>query len=245
MLVNKSNFHAQLKQLLHEVTVHPFIATDTETTALFWWKSPHYDIEPRVFSIQFSTEKSDYYFDFGCQETYFPGSNCLEQEHFDILNTLLFSLPELTWFIHNAKFDMHHLANHGISFAGTVHCTQAIQRVVNNLEGDGAQSGMSLDTLSEKYLGANKIDLSEYWKPEGGRVTVVNRPGSSGRTYDFLHFDRLPLDILVKYGERDTRLCYQLGMLQLAEIKRQNELYFGAVPSNFGGSLFEIGRAHV
>ena len=235
MLVTRDNFSNWLTEISFELAAHPYIACDTETTALFWWSSPHYAIKPRVFSVQLSTETRDFYFDFGCEES-IPTGNTLDQEHFDKLQFLLFSRKNITWFIHNAKFDMHHLANHGIDFKGTVHCTQAIQRLVNNLENP---KGFSLDALAEKYLGAGKIDLSEFWK-DGARTTKIKRPGDNGKFYDFLHYDQLPLDTLVEYGERDTRLCYQLGMWQLEQIKAQNEKYFASKPSNFGGDLYKV-----
>lgn len=234
MLVNKSNFDDCFRQLCTESFTEKVISFDTETTALFWWQSPHYAIKPRVFSQQFSTAKSDYYFDFGCTESLEKTPQLiLGDEHFRRMK-LLFESDKLTWFIHNAKFDMHHMANHGIEFAGKMHCTQAIQRIVNNLEDE---KKVSLDALSEKYFGANKVDLSEYWKPEDGRATQVKRPGENGNYYTFLHFDKLPLDKLVEYGERDTRLCYKLGLWQQEQIRQQNETYFKTVPSNFGGSL--------
>lgn len=230
MLVTRSNFEEHFSKLVEECAKEKVVGFDTETTTLFWWQSPHYADKPRVFSMQFSTENSDYYFDFGAKES----TDALGAEHFARFKGL-FGFKDLLWFIQNAKFDMHHSYNHGLSIAGTVHCTQAIARVVNNEEPD-----CSLDGLSEKYLGANKIDLSKYWVPEEGRVTKVKRPGENGRYYDFLHFDRLPLPILVEYGERDTRLVYRLGKWQLAQIEKQNARYFAAVPSNFGGSLFKV-----
>jgi DNA polymerase I len=238
MLVNKSNFEECFAQLLAEARAEKVISFDTETTALFWWESPHYAIKPRVFSCQFSTKNNDYYFDFGCQESLVGDSEFypkpLDETYFEAMRPL-WALENITWFIHNAKFDMHHMKNHGVDFAGTMHCTQAIARVMNNVEDERK---VSLDSLSEKYLGANKVDLSSYW--DESRVTKVKRPGENGKYYDFLHFDRLPLSVLVEYGERDTRLCYRLGQFQLQEIARQNELYFAAVPSNFGGSLLRV-----
>lgn len=237
MLVNRNNFEECLNQLLCECVEEKFVATDTETTALFWWNSPHYAIKPRVFSAQFSTAKTDYYFDFGCEETMKASPMlALSEEHFWRFQNL-FGRKDLTWFIHNAKFDMHHYYNHGLYLSGTVHCTQAIARVVNNLE---SEKGFSLDALSEKYLGANKIDLSSYWKPDGNRVSKVKKPGENGKFYDFLHFDKLPLNILVEYGERDTRLCYRLGKWQLEQIENLDKRYFSLVPSNFGGSLTAV-----
>lgn len=235
MLVNRKNFLEFFPQLSKELATEKYAALDTETTALYWWQSPHYAEKPRVFSLQFSTAKNDYYFDFGCEETLADGS-ALGEEHWHEIRLRLVNLPHITWFIHNAKFDMHHLANHGVYLSGRVHCTQSIARVVNNLE---PSKGFSLDALSEKYLGANKISLAEYWKPDAGRVTKIKMPGDNGRYYDFLHFDRLPLDILCLYGERDTRLCYRLGLHQLEELARKNAEFFPE-KSSFGHDLYTV-----
>lgn len=242
MLVNRLNFAEAVAQLARECVAERFVGFDTETTALFWWQSPHYAIKPRVFSMQFATAASDYYFDFGCEESIRDweqnkGPKPLDAEHFAILQALVFSIPDIVWFVQNFKFDAHHCYNHGCFVAGTWHCTQAIARVMNNLEPD---KGMSLDALSEKYFGEGKIDLSEYWKPEDGRVSKVKKPGENGKFYDFLHFDKLPLEVLVKYGIRDTRLVYRLGLFQLEQIIAMNEKYFGAAPSTFGGSLLRV-----
>lgn len=238
MLVQVENFEECFSQLEAEVRAEKFAAVDTETTALFWWNSPHYAIRPRVFSLQFSTAENDYYFDFGCEESLKTPEKVLGGSAWERFQEL-FCLGSVTWFIHNAKFDMHHLANHGVYIDGTVHCTQAIQRVVNNLEGSGFQKGaFKLGTLGEKYLGVGKVDLSEYWTEE--RITKIKRPGENGKFYDFYHYDRLPLDILVKYGETDTRLCYRLGKWQLEQIQAKNEAVFGSVPSNYGGSLLRV-----
>ncbi len=235
MLVNRQNFEDMAAQLFEECRNEKFVATDTETTALFWWASPWYPIKPRVFSVQFSTAKTNYYFDFGCEESLRDApETVLNQQHFEALRHL-FRMPDLTWFIHNAKFDMHHLANHQIFFWGTVHCTQSVARLVNNLE-----TAFSLDDLSEKYLGAKKVNLDEYFTEESGRVTKIKRPGDNGKYYDFYHFDKLPLDKLVEYGEKDTRLCYDLGKWQLAQLEKQNLKYFLNTPSNFGGNLMRV-----
>lgn len=220
MLVTQSNFDAAIKRL--EECTGP-IGLDSETTGIFWWETPNVEwYVPRVFSIQFSTELGeDFYFDFN------HSPDKLGAVHFEILQKRIFSNPRYYWFLHNAKFDLHQLRNHGCTLQGTVHCTKHIARVCDNTEGQVngkiVKGGMSLDTLAHKYLGQEKLDVMTHLK-ENKLFTLVERAGSDPE--EWMHFDRLPLELLVKYGERDTRLCLELGLWQLNRIKEMDATYF-------------------
>lgn len=208
MLVTKKNFDATLSLIKQSVKKEKYLGFDTETTCLHWWDSPRHKrsgLEPRVFSMQFSTADQEFYFDF------LHSSDKLGAEHFKIINDELTQDPHITWFIANAKFDLHHSANHGVYFAGDVHCTKAIARVVNNLEEE-----LGLDALGEKYLKVGKIDVISYLKEHS--LFMRLRKFQSDYYEDILQFDRLPLEMLVEYGKKDTRLCYDLGKWQLKQI---------------------------
>lgn len=206
MLVTATNFDDALKILSKEKV----LSFDTETTTLHWWDSiPHNTagFQPRIFAMQFATRTQEFYFDFNELRGLLGGLL------FSTLEKELFSDPDRYWFIANAKFDLHQCSNYGISFKGTVHCTKAIARLCNNLE-----PSLSLDALSEKYLGAKKIPLEDIPKSR------IKKFGFNDKYEDVLHFDRLPLSTLVEYGKRDVRLCYDLGMWQLAKIKQIDDL---------------------
>lgn len=190
---------------------------DTETTTLWWWASPHIPITPRVFAAQFATKLHAWYIDFEHSE------DKLNDTHWVRLQTEIFSNPEILWYIHNAKFDMHQSANHGVSFAGTVHCTQAMARVLNNLEGDHKKGGLKLDTLSEKYLGQNKIEI-DFPK------TKIKKWGKNDKYEDLAHFNQMPLDKLIEYGLKDTRLAYDLGQFQIREIANIDSEIYSKLP---------------
>jgi DNA polymerase-1 len=230
MLVTRRNFAEGLAALIEVARKEKKLSFDTETTTLFWWDSPHYTWKPRVFSMQFSSAHKDFYFDFGCAESTDP----LGIHEIAALKIAIFSHADILWFIHNAKFDMHHMLNHGVEIAGTIHCTKSIARLVNNLE-----ESRSLDDLSVKYLGASKMDI---WPEleQRGAITKFKKWGDHEKTLDIPHFDKLSLKSLYEYGCRDTRLCYGLGEWQLARIKELNTKHFEAVPSNFGGSLWKV-----
>jgi DNA polymerase I-like protein with 3'-5' exonuclease and polymerase domains len=213
MLVTRNNFDA----FLSSIQASPKqLAVDFETTGIWWWKSPHVSwYQPRIFSIQFSTlDDKDFYLDFEHSE------DRLGDAHFEILARELFADPEIYWFDHNAKFELHHARNHGIEFAGTVHCTKHIARVVNNLE-----ESLKLDDLGAKYLGTPKVDVKTYIN-ENQLFTKVKKWGVSDKVEEWLHFDKLPLKMLVKYGIGDTRLCRDLGLLQLEKISEYDALLF-------------------
>lgn len=210
MIVTKRNFDKALKELAAAAKRDKALGYDTETTCLNWWDVPWYDsigIKPRVFAAQFATKDAEYYFDFN------HSASKLGDAHFKKINDELTQNPEVLWFIANAKFDLHHSANHGIGFAGPVHCTKAIARVVNNLE-----PSLSLDALGEKYLGVGKLDVISIIK-ERGFVTKVKKFGYNDKFDEILHFDRLALEELVDYGKKDVRLCFDIGVWQTKKIK--------------------------
>lgn len=214
MLITRGNFEQFLSELSAERS--PRLGLDVEAMGIWWWDSPQVRwYKPRVFSVQISTESgADYYLDFE------HAPDRLGDEHFKILQEKIFDNPSLLWFIHNSKYDQHQLLNHGVEIKGTVHCTKQIARLVENRE-----ESLKLDDLGEKYLGHGKLDVKTYLK-ENGFFTEVPRP--SGKVEEWLHFDKIPIEMAVPYGETDTRLCLKLGLWQLvkiAEIDEQMAVY--------------------
>lgn len=226
MLVTSHNFDQALKSLIDYAKDQKVLGFDTETTCLNWWDSPHYDIKPRVFSMQFATDKEEFYFDFN------HSSDKLGDEHFKKINSELTQNPDILWMIANAKFDLHHSANHGVLFKGTIHDTKAIARVVDNLE-----PKLGLDDLSEKYLGANKLDVISILK-ERGHATRIKRWGRNERTEEILHFDRLELHELLAYGKKDTRLVFDLGVFQVRKILQMDKTIFSDKPQKLSRVMY-------
>jgi DNA polymerase-1 len=212
MLVTRGNFEEALSAIIISAEYDARLGFDTETTCLNWWDSTWHSahgIVPRVFSMQFSNSEREWYFDFN------HSPDKLGDEHFAQINSELTQNPNILWFIANAKFDLHHCRNHGVDFAGEIHDTNALSRVMNNLESD---KEMNLDSLSEKYLGVGKLDVISLLK-ERGHVTQVKKFGHNDKFDEVLHFDRLTLSELVEYGKRDTRLCFDLGAFQIKKIE--------------------------
>lgn len=209
MLVTKRNFDSALSTITEFAKREKMLGFDTETTSIHFWDSvPHADagIIPRVFSMQFATDKEEFYFDFNHSD------DKLGDVHFGTIHRELAQNPDLLWYIANAPFDLQHCANHDVHFAGTVHCTKAIARVVDNTE-----PSLKLDDLGLKYLGVGKDDVITLLK-ERGHLTKVKKFGYNEKFDECLHFDRLELAELVAYGKKDTRLCFDLGVWQIKKI---------------------------
>lgn len=210
MLVTKNNFDKALGTLTLAAKRDKALGYDTETTCLNYWDTPWFDsigLKPRVFSVQMATRDMEFYFDFN------HSSDRLGDTHFAKIQAELCANPEMIWFIANAPFDINHSLNHGIDFAGVVHCTKAIARVVNNLE-----PHLGLDKLGEKYLGVGKeSDFAALCK-ERGHVTKLKKFGYNDKFEEILHFDRMPLEDLVRYGDIDARRAFDLGVWQRKKV---------------------------
>lgn len=230
MLVTKANFQEAIRRLKEAPRV---AAIDCETKGKWWWLTrwaPWY--KPTIFSLQITTDDGqDFYFDF------LHSADCLGDEEWKILQAEIFDDETWYWFAHNAKFEMHWLANHGCELKGTVHCTMSIARVVNNTEEE-----MGLDDLALKYFGkwiteikdgvstqvwvpeegAQKLDVKSYIK-EHGLITTVE---IHGKIEEFHHYDKVPLHLMMPYALQDTRIGLRLGKKQLADIKLADETYY-------------------
>ncbi len=207
MLVTKKNFDEFLFQIAGEKN----LGYDTETTTLSWHESPWHDFKPRVFAAQFATETEGFYLDFEHSD------DKLGDAHWVRLQNEVFDNPDILWDIQNAKFDMHHSANHGVSFAGPVHCTKAIARVMNNNE-----ESLKLVDLSHRYCDAGKLDIHTYVM-ENGLYTKVKKFGDNQTFFDFVHYERVPLNLMYDYGIRDTVVCRKLGNFQRKRIAKIDE----------------------
>lgn len=217
MIVTKANFEGALAELC----LQSEIGFDTETTCLPFWRSEFFEKEgvtPRVFSMQFATSKTSFYFDFN------HSHDALTNDHFDIINKFLTSDESIKWYIQNAPFDLNHCANHNVFFAGKVHCTKAIARLIDNLE-----PSLKLDDLGLKYLGAKKEDVMTPMK-ERGHITKIKKWGYNDKFEEVYHFDRLKLQELAQYGEKDSNLCFRLGQFQVAQIKQIDETILASSP---------------
>lgn len=190
----------------------PRLALDCETTGL---RPYHGD---RLFSIVIADgPESAYYLNFKYYDGLDP-EQVLTPWHLKQLQERLFSLPQILWFLHNAKFDMAMLWAEGCELAGIVHCTKAQGLVEYN-----EHLSYSLDA-SLSRIGMEKDDAVEKWLLEQGE----------GKGWDWdkfehkkkkeknLHYDRAPFDLIVPYGLRDAGGTFALGDREISSIERRS-----------------------
>jgi DNA polymerase I-like protein with 3'-5' exonuclease and polymerase domains len=202
VLVTRNN----LDDVLADLIAEPELGFDTETYGV-----EHND---KLFTIQLSTEKEDYYFNF--------------QDYLDItgesipvldralikykLGELVFSDPDKTYFIHNAKFDLRRLAIEGVYVAGGVHCTQMCERFIYNqymsysLDACLKRRGRAKDDAVENYIREHKL---WDWQTKVGKKTRTKKK----------YYHKVPFSIMYKYGIIDSREVRLLGKEQRQSLK--------------------------
>jgi len=208
-IVEHKTFEESLDRLFNSGGL--FIALDTETTGLEPYKGN------KLFSIILSTEEDDFYFNFNTELDNtgqpIPYEYMLPPSWLDRFKPL-FENSTYTWFIHNAKFDLHFLAKEGLYLAGTVYCTQTLARLVNN-----RQPSYSLANLG-KHIGHDKDDAVEAYISKHKLYTDVDVGKKKPKRLK--HFEKVPFKIISEYGLTDGRVCYELGTYCLDRLAKIN-----------------------
>lgn len=206
MIVGKSNFDAIVARLSQAGEY----GLDTETTGLRRYDS--------LFSVIFADEADSYYFSFNDEPDHLgvpvPEEFRLPREWLPLLQQILDN-PDSTFFIHNAKFDLGKLAKEGLVVVGTVHCTEALERVRKNNLGDGQYNldacvkrlGEAKDDAVKKYISQHKL---------GHKIEI---PGKK-KLADILYFNKVPFEFMTAYAGKDARLHRMLGKYQEREFAR-------------------------
>ncbi len=183
------------------------IALDTETTGLRPWQGD------RLFSLILANDQDAFYLNF----QQYPGLHpdfVLQKHELQLLNELWLD-PSLTWFMHNAKFDMGMLSQDGVpDLTGTIHCTNAIARVERN-----NRLNLSLAALAAE-IGLEKSGAVDEFIAEHGLFHVeVNEEGDREK---IPHFHEVPLEIIQPYGEQDAKITWKLGRHQIQRIEEMH-----------------------
>lgn len=201
--VTRDNFEDTLARLRE----FSRLSLDTETFGLRAYQGD------RLFSIIIGTSgEQAFYFNWQTYEG-IPPALILSGAHLQKLREQLFNDPTRTWYLQNAKFDMHMLAQEGITLAGTIHCTLSTGRLVWNehlsysLDSQLHRIGLKKDNGVEKYIQDKKL-----W-------TIENVPGKKTKVKN-KHFDQVPYDIIVPYGLADATGTFALGEYQLKELSK-------------------------
>lgn len=208
MIVTRSGLLNTLIQLAKE----PRLSLDTETTGLRMY---HGD---RLFSIIISNKTEAFYFNFIPYEKLGPDF-ILGGAALSLLQAHLFMDPNRVWFIQNAaNFDLPILGVEGLVLEGTIHCTKAIARVVFN----ASAHRYSLASLLEE-IGDKKLDVVANYIKEHKLVTKTDVPGKNKQD-EKPHYDRVPFEIIVPYGEQDALGTFNLGEHQINKINEVSDL---------------------
>ena len=200
MIVTSESFD----RVVDILSLESHLSLDTETTGLRWYAGD------RLFSIIIANKEQAFYFSYNELD---PHTHCLQRGSIQKLFSL-FNDRTKTWYMHNAKFDMHMLAKEGATFAGIVHCTQAIARLVYS---DHPSYSLSLCLKRmNKVLGrpgVEKLDIAKKYVQKHKLYTDVEIPGK-GKPIREVYYHKIPGELMVPYAEADTLGTYQLGEYQ-------------------------------
>ena len=200
----------ELPSVLEELRAQTKLAVDCETTSL----RPYQGGE--IISIHISDAKRQYcvlvprvdlHLDY--RDYALPRNDILKLRG-------IFEDATKTFYFFNAKFDLHFLSNYGLDFRGRIHCGKATARLIYNdhlsynLQNCAARIGLKKDDTVERYL--KEHDL----------YTWESIPGKKVRRKNW-HYDQVPLDILLPYGNTDAAITFKLCEWQQKEIERMSD----------------------
>lgn len=195
MLVTRENFY----DIMHIISGETWVSLDTETTGL----KPYQ--QDRLFSIIIGRQTDAFYFNFSDKSSFF------NNVYTEPLNRGLipdFSSVLRFVYMHNAKFDMAFTAKEGVRFEGIqVHCTQSNARLVKN-----DLMSYSLDALSKENGERGKDDIKTYCIKN--KLFHTEKTPYKKTSTKIFYYDKVPLDLIIPYAERDAMLTYRLGEKQ-------------------------------
>lgn len=192
MIVTQGNIHS----ILTSLSLKSALALDTETTGL---RPYHGD---RAFSLILADDQEAFYFDFNT-DGWKP----------DLVQLREFFKGPRVWFLANAKFDMAMLAMFGVTLQGVIHDLQAIERIL-----DSTLFGQvfSLDAIAARYGEMKSKALDEYIKKHK-LLTKMDVPGKD-KQVERWHAEKVPLDVIQPYAEKDGVITFRIGAKQLKRI---------------------------
>ena len=202
MIVTRNDF-SSVVCALHP---HKYLGLDTETTGL--------SITDRPFSLQIATGTCTYYFNFNSEPDHLgsqiPHEQILPRRYWERLQEVFNDIDKV-WFAHNALFDMRMLGYVGIEIKGHVHCTMGTAKLIDN-----SLMRYSLDACL-KRIGLAKLDEVATYVKKNKLYTMKNVAGKKVRK-KFLHYQTVPFQMMVRYGEQDAEDVLALGSYQLENL---------------------------
>jgi DNA polymerase-1 len=178
----------------------------------------------KLFSVQIAVSETEaYHFNFlQYPEDWVTESMVLPRAWIKKLQPIVGN-PESTLCIQNAKFDMRMSENEGLDIKARVWCTLALARVLQN-------NHMTYDLDSQaKRIGLAKNDEVDKYLKAHGHIEKLEVPGKKKKV-DFPHFERVPLDIMERYGTHDAFLHKKIAQHQAAAFMEMNSTRLGSAP---------------
>lgn len=200
-----------LKNVVEMIYHAPIKGYDTETYGVRF--------QDRLFSLIVSipvtrhAPEQEFYFNFNGAADHRgvepKAHHVLDRE--EVFNEMRPAFFNGIWASHNAPFDNQKLYYESRSYPMHCHCTLSTERLLRNdfmeysLESVAPRYGFAKDMSVDKYIKENKLQT---------RVTI---PGKKTVSH-VPHFDRVPLEMMVKYGCTDAKLHRRIAELQRAAI---------------------------
>jgi DNA polymerase-1 len=182
---------------------YKILGGDSETTGLKAYK------EDRIFAFTIS---------FSATEGYYFDERLVDMRLVIPHLVKLAANPKLLWFFHNAKFDLHFFSKLGVYFAGLIHDTEVIARLIKNDE-----MSYTLDWCARraKLINQKLADVKDYCLEHGHWEWEVQE-GKKNRKKNYKFID-VPFTLMETYTLTDGYLVYELGMWQLKELEKMDK----------------------
>lgn len=207
MLVGKSTFVESLQKL----KIVDVLTLDTETTGLQPYKGD------RLFSIIISNGVEVFYYNFQPYPTMDDAALdefVLDESHMEMMQAELFDDTTKTWQLHNAKYDMHMMAQDNLYMHGFVYCTMIGARLCKN-----DLMRYSLDSLVKRYLpGDSKSDVVADYIKEHELFDKIKDPWTE-KFIERHKYHLVPFDLIIPYAEQDVIITRKLASWQTAHIR--------------------------
>jgi len=186
-------------------------ALDTETTGLKWYAND------KLFSIILADEADAYYFNFNEEPDHLGNwpdyEYRLPRRFLSFFNDIL-EIKDSLWFMHNAKFDKGMLAREGLRLAGTIHCTEAMARLINsNFKNYSFGECLKRMALELGHPTPQKDDIAKKYVQKHKLFTNVRVRGKE-KPIKEVYYHKIPFDIITTYGLQDGKAELALGNQQ-------------------------------
>jgi len=179
---------------------------DTETTGL--WHSRG----DKLFSIILSNDINAVYLNYNN----YPSEGITARDESEITKLRNLSEdPNITWYMQNAKFDMHMMAQHGVFFSGKVYDLKILDRLHFN-----QHKAYSLDAITKRWDNYKDDAVKAYIKKHKLNETIEYP--EYRKEDERLRFDLVPHSLIAPYGKQDALATIQTAKKVIQAIKDED-----------------------